>query len=128
MNTDIYVYILIIIIIIVILYYLFIYNSEPEDTIVVYKAPNNVIPKFSNDNIKIEDKYEEKKIDNKGYVKDLLTKPDNTTNEYAKQFSTNISEPIDPNSIGFCPNAKEEKKALPFANMNVNVLLSNPPQ
>lgn len=127
MNTDIYVYIPIIIIIIIILYYLFIYNNKhEEDTILIYKNPNNVIPKFSNDNIKKEDNYKE--IHNEGYVNDLLIKPTNTTNEYAKQFSDNISEPIDLNSIGFCPNAKEEKKALPFANMNIQVLLSNPPQ
>jgi hypothetical protein len=61
------------------------------------------------------------------YNTDVAKKEDNEVKEYEyiQQFNetTASKEPINPNSVGFCPKAKEEKGALPIANINVNFLL-----
>ena len=103
-------------------------NIEEEEIIVYTKSINKIIPKFSNDYKKLpEQQLIPPENYNKWYINDVIPAKinNNITYEYAKQFPENISIPIDSNSIGFCPDAKEEKKALPFANINVNVLLSN---
>lgn len=122
---DIIVLITIIIIIIIFIYFFIIFNNKTEEKVIIYKEPiNKIIFKFSNDEYA---KQFPNNSNDKIYINDVIPQKinNNIKYEYAKQFPENISIPINPNSVGFCPDAKEEKSALPFANINVNVLLAN---
>lgn len=124
---DIIVLVAIIIIIIIFIYFFINFNKKTEEEVVIYEKPiHKIIPKFSNDH-QPQQQSQPPPPPQKGYVNDVIPQKinNNINYEYTKQFPENISIPINPNSVGFCPEAKQEKSALPFANINVNVLLAN---
>jgi len=123
---DIIILIAIVIIISIFIFFFINFNKKTEEEPIIYEKPiKKIIPKFSND--QKPQPQEEIPQQPRGYINDVIpAKINNNINyEYSKQFPETISIPLNPNSVGFCPQAKEEKSALPFANINVNVLLSN---
>ncbi len=59
---------------------------------------------------------------NIGYIDEIIKKENNNSELYLKQFNLLLNNVPNDNSIGFCPLSKSEKRDLPYANVNVNLL------
>ena len=119
-----YLLVIFIIILLGILSYYLVNNNDYNYAKTKVKYNNNSIINTNDDTNDTNDISD----NNHRYVNDIIIprKSDNNANyEYIQQFDATTSkmEPINPNSIGFCPKARDEKKALPIANLNVNFLL-----
>jgi len=87
------------------------YNDEINNNIVKTSNPN--ITAYIND-IDISN--------NIGFIDETIKKKEDNSELYLKQFNLLLDNIPNDNSIGFCPIAKSEKKDLPYANVNINLL------
>lgn len=133
MNNKDFIYISIIILILILIIYCFINLNKYTNYVDITVDKNN--------NFKYNDfKYDDiKKIDNNflydmppanndidnnidnGFVNELMKNNINKEGSYFNVYDNKI-DIVNDNDIGFCTKTKEQKKELPFANININYL------
>ena len=137
-TSDILILFILFIIFLVVLYLAFVSKTE-----IVVNKKNEEKNKFSNYNNSIVDNYhiydkddkddkddDEKsivEIDNEGYQNEIMQTSENLkTGDYISQFKEIDFEkmPKSNSQIGFNPKPKDDKFELPYANINVEYLLS----
>lgn len=134
-TSDIVILLILFIIFSVVLYLAFVSKTE-----IVVNKKNEEKNKFSNYNNSIVDNYhiydkddkddDEKsivEIDNEGYQNEIMQTSENLkTGDYISQFKEIDFEkmPKSNSQIGFNPKPKDDKFELPYANINVEYLLS----
>ena len=134
-TSDILILFILFIIFLVVLYLAFVSKTE-----IVVNKKNEEKNKFSNYNNSIVDNYhiydkddkddDEKsivEIDNEGYRNEIMQTSENLkTGDYISQFKEIDFEkmPKSNSQIGFNPKPKDDKFELPYANINVEYLLS----
>lgn len=125
MNNKDYIYISIILIVLILIIYCFINLNKKKN--INYEEQEEI--KY---NYKIIEKNEDDKINynemppanndifnnEKGYINELIKNVNNKEGIYSEIYKNKI-DILNDNDIGFCTKSKEQKKELPYANINV---------